>query len=257
MDTFRFMKRELALALAKTWIERLDGPVDVENEAPRILKSSRDMVEKMFPEDGPEIRPVGECWCGCGESTGSYFVRGHDASAKDWVIAREYQRGDTSQTASFLAAHGYGPRRPTWTTDEDATMALEVDMSYAEIHRSLKDMGFEPTGPHERRNWWRCIVVAMVRSPGTVPEIEAKAVDVARVLGLDISSRRSGNPCFHLGLEGVRTYFRDKLVGEPRVGNKSFDELEPYCIYHPGPWVQLIDGGCDPYCKYGLHIRGG
>lgn len=127
-------------------------------------------------------------------------------------------------------------------------------MSYLEIYRSLNETGFEPTGPHDRRNWWKSIVVAMIRSPGTKDEIETRAVEVARVLGLDITSRRSGHPCFHLGVEDVRDYFLERVRG-PHVGNKPFDELEPYCTYHPSPWTQRIHGGCNPDCRYGL--RGG
>jgi hypothetical protein len=54
----------------------------------------------------PAARPVGECWCGCGErvGVGAFFVPGHDRRAESAVIRREY--GGIPQ---FLARHGYGP----------------------------------------------------------------------------------------------------------------------------------------------------
>ena len=139
----------------------------------------------------------------------------------------------------------------------------DVDMSYTEIYRHVKKIGLEPLTWKNRRNWWTCMVVAMVHSPGTVPEIEARAQDVARVLNLDISSRgkpgtltKGGFPCFHLGLSGVRDYF----LGDrgPNVGNKSFNEISPHCAKHSEySWRELIhQATCNPHCRYGLRIRG-
>ena len=50
--------------------------------------------------------PVGECWCGCGETTDarSFFLPGHDKRAESMVILAEY-----GSVVDFLAAHGYGP----------------------------------------------------------------------------------------------------------------------------------------------------
>ena len=56
----------------------------------------------MASTNGPQ--PTGECWCGCGERTKSFFTPGHDKRAEDAVIKVEY-----GGIAPFLAAHGYGP----------------------------------------------------------------------------------------------------------------------------------------------------
>lgn len=55
-------------------------------------------------EDPVTIQQTGECWCGCGESTGSLFAPGHDKFAESALIKLEY-----GSVAQFLADHGYGP----------------------------------------------------------------------------------------------------------------------------------------------------
>lgn len=48
------------------------------------------------------MEPTGTCWCGCGETTQSYFAPGHDNTALHIVIREEY-----GTVAKFLEAHGY------------------------------------------------------------------------------------------------------------------------------------------------------
>lgn len=51
-----------------------------------------------------ELKPTGECWCGCAEATNRFFKQGHDRQAEAWLIKGKY--GGIPQ---FLVAHGYGP----------------------------------------------------------------------------------------------------------------------------------------------------
>ena len=52
------------------------------------------------------LLPTGECWWGCGAeaSIGSFFLPGHDKTAKSAVISVEY-----GGVPRFLVQHGYGP----------------------------------------------------------------------------------------------------------------------------------------------------
>lgn len=52
------------------------------------------------------IKPTGECACGCGWPTnlGKFWWPGHDSDALHALLALRY--GDT---VDFLHAHGYGP----------------------------------------------------------------------------------------------------------------------------------------------------
>ena len=35
-------------------------------------------------------KKTGECWCGCGESTGSYFAPGHDLRVQGYLLEMVY-----------------------------------------------------------------------------------------------------------------------------------------------------------------------
>ena len=132
-------------------------------------------------------------------------------------------------------------------------------MSYTESYRRLKDIGFEPKTNHAYQDWYTCVVVSMFHVPDKAREIAARADEVAQELerteGLNTSSRHKSwiNPCFHLGEPRARRYHSKY----PTVGNKSFNELEPYCVKHSElSWRKLInEETCDEYCRYGLRIR--
>lgn len=53
-----------------------------------------------------DLIPTGECWCGCGESTGigAFFVPGHDKRAESAIVKVEY-----GTVPDLLDRHGYGP----------------------------------------------------------------------------------------------------------------------------------------------------
>lgn len=55
-----------------------------------------------------QLRPTGECWCGCGATVGegSFFAPGHDKWAEGYVTKTHY-----GSVAGYLDAHGYGPDR--------------------------------------------------------------------------------------------------------------------------------------------------
>jgi len=65
-----------------------------------------------------DLKPNGECWCGCGGSTalGKFWLPGHDSTARQAVIEREF--GDT---VDMLHALGYGPGRRNAITGEGST----------------------------------------------------------------------------------------------------------------------------------------
>lgn len=51
-----------------------------------------------------ELKPTGECWCGCGAAAKSFFKGGHDRRAESLLIMGKY-----GGVAQFLDANGYGP----------------------------------------------------------------------------------------------------------------------------------------------------
>lgn len=64
------------------------------------------------------LEPNGECWCGCGAVTspGKFWLPGHDSTAREAVIKREF--GDT---VDLLYSLGYGPGRRNAVTGEEPT----------------------------------------------------------------------------------------------------------------------------------------
>jgi len=64
------------------------------------------------------LEPNGECWCGCGgvTSPGTFWLPGHDSTAREAVLKREF--GDT---VDLLYSLGYGPGRRNAITGEDET----------------------------------------------------------------------------------------------------------------------------------------
>ena len=55
-----------------------------------------------------KARPVGLCWCGCGQQTakGKLFVATHDRTAEAALVKVEYE-----SIANMLAHHGFGPEK--------------------------------------------------------------------------------------------------------------------------------------------------
>lgn len=53
-----------------------------------------------------EVRPNGECWCGCGEeaSRGAFFKSGHDKVGESAIVKVIY-----GNVPEFMAEHGFGP----------------------------------------------------------------------------------------------------------------------------------------------------
>jgi hypothetical protein len=53
-----------------------------------------------------DVKPVGECWCGCGDETsrGAFFVSGHDKRGESAVVKVLYKT-----VPDFMAEHGFGP----------------------------------------------------------------------------------------------------------------------------------------------------
>lgn len=54
---------------------------------------------------------TGKCWCGCGESTGSFFKQGHDRKVDVALIQMVYGHSDNpgEKLANILARLGYSP----------------------------------------------------------------------------------------------------------------------------------------------------
>ena len=136
------------------------------------------------------------------------------------------------------------------------------------IHRQLQGIGFRPPSKGNPRNpiWYTCVVIAMIRTPGTRTAINEMASEVAEVLGWGQCVEKRGrkasescNPCFHLGEDVLMhgktpsEYFQG-LKGEPMVGKyHTFDDIEPYCSTHECSWRD--SDSCTPACEYRLRIR--
>lgn len=60
----------------------------------------------MQGKDQKRLMPTGECWCGCGETTGvgAFFVVGHDKRAEAAIVKTVY-----GNVPELLVAHGFGP----------------------------------------------------------------------------------------------------------------------------------------------------
>ena len=117
------------------------------------------------------------------------------------------------------------------------------------IHRQLQALGFRPRSPNP--NWYRCVVIAMLLRPGTQRAINETALWVGRVLDLppEKCDTKSINPRFHHGHARTRKYFEER---GHRVGEHTFDEIEPFCSTHDRPWTD--SDSCTPECEYGLRL---
>ena len=120
-----------------------------------------------------------------------------------------------------------------------------------ELWDYLDDIGFRTSSRNPE--WFQSVVVSMLLSPGTDPEIKAGGREVVRAMGLDgiTHPEREIYPSFHLGCPGPRKYH--ETTGY-RVGlNHSFDDLGVYCATHNRSWNE--HEACTPSCRYGMRRR--
>ena len=124
-----------------------------------------------------------------------------------------------------------------------------------EFWNILTEIGFRTKSRNPE--WYKAVVVTMLLGSGKRREIDERAREVVRSLGLTgITFPKGSRPCFHLGHRRPRNYFMG-TKGQHGVGdNHSLDDFGVYCATHNRSWrmCETPSDPCTPNCRYGMRL---